>query len=345
MDHARYFKGRTVAVTGAVGTVGRALVDQLLKYDVERVIAIDNNESELFFLDSDYARDDRLVTFMLDIADTDHLARRFIGVDDVIHAAAFKHVPLCEQSPVSAVRNNITGTQSVIDAARRSNVKKVLFTSSDKAVNPTNVMGTSKLMGERLITAANLDNANNRTAFASTRFGNVMGSRGSVFPIFRDQIKKRKPITLTHPDMTRFMMSLDESVRLVLDSVVQMVGGEVFVTKMPVVRIQDFAEAMVGYYAEQDGFDPKEVEIHVIGLRPGEKLFEELTTSEEVNRSYEIDDFIVVLPGFKSIYEDFDFTAYSKRGEPLTEVYDSSKRPAVDHAGCLQLLREAGLID
>ncbi|QNL17880.1 polysaccharide biosynthesis protein [Hyphobacterium sp. CCMP332] len=324
--------------------MGRALVDQLLKYDVERVIAIDNNESELFFLGTDYAKDNRLVSFLLDISDTSHLYRRLIGVDYVIHAAAFKHVPLCEQSPVSAVRNNITGTQSVIDAARRANVKKVLFTSSDKAVNPTNVMGTSKLMGERLITAANLDSSNNRTKFASTRFGNVIGSRGSVFPIFRDQIKKRQPITLTHPDMTRFMMTLDESVRLVLNSLALMVGGEVFVTKMPVVCIKDFAEALVDYYAKQDGFDRKEVDIHVIGLRPGEKLFEELTTSEEVNRSYEIDDFIVVLPGFKVIYEDFDFTTYKERGEPSTEVYDSSKRAKLDNEASLALVREAGLI-
>ena len=242
------------------------------------------------------------------------------------HVAAYKHVPACERHPRIAVENNIIGVQNVITAARDCNVKKVLFTSSDKAVNPTNVMGTSKLMGERLMTAANAISRRRDmdTIFASTRFGNVAGSSGSVIQIFDQQIQQGKPITLTDAGMTRFMMTLEESVQLVLDSLEISCGGEVFVTKMPVFKISDLAEVLVEELAPRYGHDPKDIEIKEIGIRPGEKLYEELTTDEEIQRTLEIDKMFIVLPAFRNIYKRIDYEAHHNTGKKASQVYNSA---------------------
>ncbi|MBT4732583.1 polysaccharide biosynthesis protein, partial [Candidatus Woesearchaeota archaeon] len=243
----KFFDGKSIFVTGSCGTIGAELIVQLLsnpKYSPNEVIGIDNNESSLFFQDQQFLDDSRASFFVADIRDKDELSKRMRGVDVVIHAAALKHVILCERSPEQAVQTNINGVQNIISAADMNNVEVVIFTSSDKAVNPTNVMGTTKLMGERLITAANSSKRENGPIFASTRFGNVLGSSGSVIPIFRNQISNGGPVTLTDRNMTRFVMSVEEAVELVLNSVIEAKGGEVFVTKMPVMRIKDLAVAM-----------------------------------------------------------------------------------------------------
>lgn len=199
-----YLKDKSVLVTGCCGTVGSELVKQLLEnFGVGHLIGIDNSESELFFTQQEYQEYEHASFFLADMRDRMKLTRLFKDVDIVFHAAAFKHVVLCERSPFDAVQTNIHGVQNVIEAAYDAGVEKVIFTSSDKAVNPTSVMGTSKLMGERLITAANNAQRGHNTIFSSTRFGNVLGSRGSVIPIFKEQIRKGGPITLTDPNMTR----------------------------------------------------------------------------------------------------------------------------------------------
>jgi FlaA1/EpsC-like NDP-sugar epimerase len=236
------FKDKTVLVTGACGTVGAELVRQLVESPAAHVVCIDNNETELFFQVEHYRPTGKVSGHLADVRDREALSLRMRGVDIVLHAAALKHVGLCEDSPAQAIATNIQGTQNVIDAAQQNGVERVIFTSSDKAVNPTNVMGTSKLMGERLMTAAaettanGLDNQARQggTIFASTRFGNVLGSRGSVVPLFRRQVEAGGPITLTDRNMTRFIMTLKEAVRLVLESVWIARGGEVMITKMPV---------------------------------------------------------------------------------------------------------------
>ena len=179
------WKGKRVLVTGVCGTVGQELLRQVVAEGPDEVIALDNNESELFFLSEAYRERAEVRLYLGDVRDRRTLTRKMDGVDVVVHAAAFKNVILCEQSPAEAVQTNIVGTQNVIDAAVENGVPRVLFTSSDKAVNPTNVMGTSKLMGERLMTAANSLRRGEGTVFASTRFGNVLGSRGSVVPLFK----------------------------------------------------------------------------------------------------------------------------------------------------------------
>jgi FlaA1/EpsC-like NDP-sugar epimerase len=197
--------------------------------------------------------------------------------------------------------------QNVIEAANDAGVSRVLFTSSDKAVNPTNVMGTSKLMGERLMTAANSARQKDGPIFASTRFGNVLGSAGSVIPLFRKQIAAGGPVTLTDPDMTRFIMSLEEAVRLVMDSAFLNQGGEVFVTKMPVLRIVDLAEVMVQSLAPRYGHRPEKIEIEVIGPRAGEKMYEELMNEEELRRALELPRYFVVLPALKAVHTKIEY--------------------------------------
>ena len=239
-----------------------------------------------------------------------------------MHTAALKHVILNEYSPNEAVQTNIIGTQNLIETALESGVKKVLFTSSDKAVNPTNVMGTSKLMGERLMTAANAGNRSKYPIFASTRFGNVLGSNGSVIPLFQKQIRESDHVTLTDPDMTRFVMTIPEASKLVMDSVFLAQGGEVFVTKMPTINIGDLAQAMIEIEEERGNIEKGSVRIDIIGAKAGEKLYEELINDEEVRRTKEIDQFFAVLPAFKSLYEDITYE-YGGSAKKVDKIYRS----------------------
>ena len=327
----KQFKDKRILVTGACGTVGSELVKQLLlgdDYDIKELIGIDNNESALFFMDQKYLNDTRANFFVADIKDKDELINKTKGIDIIFHAAALKHVVLCEKSPDQAVKTNILGLQNIISSANINSVEVVIFTSSDKAVNPTNVMGTSKLMGERLMTAANSNKREKGPIFASTRFGNVLGSSGSVIPIFHNQIAKGGPVTLTDKNMTRFVMSVQESVQLVIDSAQLARGGEVFVTKMPVIRIEDLAVAMIDLLAPKYHKNINDIVIEQIGTKPGEKLYEELMSDEELRRTLELDKYFSVLPAFRGIYNDIDY-AYSNIinslvSDPYTSELQSS---------------------
>jgi len=323
------FEGKSILVTGACGTVGAELVKQLLAdniYAPKELIGLDSNESELFFLDQKYINEPRASFYVSDIRDKDDLINKMRGVDMVFHAAALKHVILCERSPEQAMQTNIHGVQNVIAAANANNVEMVIFTSSDKAVNPTNVMGTSKLMGERLMTAANSNKRGKGPVFASTRFGNVLGSTGSVIPIFHNQIADGGPVTLTDKNMTRFVMSVEESVQLVLGSAEQAKGGEVFVTKMPVIRIEDLATAMIDEIAPTNGMEAGDINITEIGSKPGEKLYEELMSPEETRRTIELEQFFSVLPAFRGIYHEIDYTYSTVVNEVVTNPYVSEEQ-------------------
>ncbi|MDZ7804385.1 SDR family NAD(P)-dependent oxidoreductase [Thiohalophilus sp.] len=339
---------KRILVTGACGTVGSELVRQLLTdkhYAPDEVIGIDNNESQLFFLDQEYLDDARARFFVADIRDRDELCRRMRGVDIVFHAAALKHVILCERSPEQAVQTNIQGVQNVIAAATENQVERVIFTSSDKAVNPTNVMGTSKLMGERLMTAANSHKRDDGPIFASTRFGNVLGSNGSVIPIFHNQIAKGGPITLTDREMTRFVMSIEEAVRLVIDSAELARGGEVFITKMPVVRIEDMATAMIRILAPHYGHKAKDIDVTVIGAKPGEKLYEELMSDEETRRSVELTNYFAVLPAFRGIYQDIAYDYENIVSEAVTNPYISAVETCMTAEEVAGFLEENRLLE
>lgn len=324
----KLFKNKNILVTGSCGTVGSELVKQLLTddaYEPNEVLGIDSNESEIFFQDQKYLNDIKARFFVADIRDKDELVKKMTDIDIVFHTAALKHVVLSERSPEQAVQTNIIGVQNVIAAAMLNNIEKVIFTSSDKAVNPTNVMGTSKLMGERLMTAANSNKRGAGPIFSSTRFGNVLGSNGSVVPIFYNQIAEGGPVTLTDKNMTRFVMSVEESVRLVLDSSEQAKGGEVFITKMPVVRIKDLAQAMIEELAPLYGKKPYEIKITEIGTKPGEKLYEELMSLEETRRAVELEQYFSVLPAFRGIYHDIDYDYDDVVTDLVTNPYVSEE--------------------
>jgi FlaA1/EpsC-like NDP-sugar epimerase len=342
------FQNKSILVTGACGTVGSELIRQLLSsphYAPDHVVGIDNNESQLFFLDQRYLGDPRAHFFLADIRDRNELKQKMSGIDIVFHCAALKHVILCERSPEQAVQTNIEGVQNVIAAAQINQVEKVIFTSSDKAVNPTNVMGTSKLMGERLMTAANSNKRGKGPIFASTRFGNVLGSNGSVIPIFHNQIARGGPVTLTHREMTRFVMSIEGAVQLIIESASMVRGGEVFIAKMPVMRISDLGQAMIEELAPRYGFNPDDIPVSEIGTKPGEKLYEELMSQEETRRAVELERYFSVLPAFRGIYNDIDYDYPGVVRRSLTNPYVSSDEDALSVEQIKQMLNDYGLLD
>lgn len=339
------WNNKRVLITGVCGTVGGELLRQVSTLPVAEIIGLDNNESELFFVTEEYKSSDHVNVYLGDLRDRDRLTQMMAGVDIVLHSAAYKHVILCEKSPRDAIQTNILGTQNVIDAAIANNVSRVLFTSSDKAVNPTNVMGTSKLMGERLMTAANAYRRGGGPIFASTRFGNVLGSRGSVIPLFKRQISKGGPVTLTDPEMTRFIMTLSQAVQLVMESVFLAKGGEVFVTKMPIARIEDLAHVMVEVLAEQFGHSSADIPVKVIGTKPGEKLYEELMNDEETRRTVELQDYFAVLPAFKAIYEDIEYQYDDQITDQIDRPYNSSVEVSMSQEQLKRYLLEHRLLE
>jgi len=341
-----FFRDKRVLVTGACGTVGRELIRQLLNaHQVRELIGIDNNEGELFFLEHEFSQFENVSFFLADVRDRDKVSRKMKHMEIVYHTAAFKHVILCERSPFEAVQTNILGIQNIINAAIENKVERVIFTSSDKAVNPTNVMGASKLMGERLMAAANSNSREDGPIFTSTRFGNVLGSRGSVIPIFREQIRRGGPVTLTDAAMTRFIMSLEEAIRLVIESACHAVGGEVFITKMPAIRIQDLAEVMIKELAAGYGFSSKDIEIEIIGNKPGEKLYEELMNEEEIRRCWELNKYFVVLPAYGSVYRKIDYKYSNVIHQTVIKPYNSANRIPLSQTDLTEFLRIHNLLE
>lgn len=339
-EHAAW-QGKSVLVTGVCGTVGGQLLNNLRRLDPAEIVGIDSNEAELFFLREQTRSDPRVQLYLCDIRIADQLSRRMNGIDIVLHAAAYKHVDICERSPHEAILTNIIGTQNVIEAAFENRVQRVILTSSDKAVNPTSVMGTSKLMGERLMSAASAQGRNGAPIFSSIRFGNVLGSRGSVIPLFRSQIEGGGPVRLTDRAMTRFIMSLEQAAELVMDAVFLARGGEVIVTKMRVLRIEDLAEVMIADLAPMFGHDPTKIEIVLIGSKPGEKMYEELTNEEEVRRTFDWGNYLIVKPALAASGAD-RFADWAAEGSPLERPYNSALTPAMTQEEISAFIRRPG---
>ncbi|MBN1324544.1 MAG: polysaccharide biosynthesis protein [Methanotrichaceae archaeon] len=291
MDRESYYRGKTVLVTGGVGSIGSQLVRGLIQYHPQSVRILDNNETGLFDLEQEL-KSDLIRPLVGDVRDLDRLRRAFEGVDLVFHAAALKHVPICEFNPFDAVKTNVLGTQNVLDAALDEEVEKVIMISTDKAVNPTNVMGATKLLAERLTISANSYRGSRRTVLSCVRFGNVLGSRGSVVPLFKKQIERGDPLTITDVEMTRFIMDIPKAVELILKAAEIATGGEIFILKMPVMKISDLTQVMI----EELSPEGMKIESKNIGRRPGEKMYEELMTELEATNAYESEDMIVVLP-------------------------------------------------
>ncbi|MHA2053411.1 MAG: UDP-N-acetylglucosamine 4,6-dehydratase family protein [Candidatus Hodarchaeales archaeon] len=293
-----FFKSKRILVTGGTGSVGTEIVKQVLKYDPGVIRIFSNDETGLFNLKvklDNLEKINKKTRYLLgDVRDIDRLRWAVRNIDVIFHAAALKHVPLCENNPFDAVKTNVIGTQNVIEAAMEEGLEKVITISTDKAANPINVMGATKLLAERLTISANRYKGDKPTLFSCVRFGNVLDSRGSVLPIFREQIKKGGPVTLTHRDMTRYVMSLPQAVELVLTASNIMKGGEIFILKMPRVRIRDLAEVMVEKYSKLYGPVKSKIDLAYVGKREGEKIHEELITPEEALNAKETEDMFII---------------------------------------------------
>ncbi|MFC1586767.1 SDR family NAD(P)-dependent oxidoreductase [Planctomycetota bacterium] len=285
-DYNKFFRNKTILVTGATGTVGQELTRALLKYNPKTLRVYSRDESRQFDMAHKFSQYKNIRFLLGDVRDRERLDRAFENVDYVYHLAALKHVGACEYNPFEAVKTNIQGTQNVLDSAILNEVDQVLFTSSDKAANPSNAMGASKLMAERLVIAANAYKGKRRTRFSIVRLGNVLGSRGSIIPLMINQLRTGKSVTLTDPDMTRYVITMKNIIRFIVECSYFLQGGEIFVPQMKTVTTPDLIRAIVNQYCAKHGRDSNKVKIRTIGARPGEKNYEELITEEESSRSW-----------------------------------------------------------
>jgi len=281
-------KNSIILITGGTGSWGQELTRQLLdKYSPQEIRIYSRGEHRQVDMKRNF-QDKRITYFIGDVRDKDRLMLVSKNVDYLFHLAALKHVPVCEENPWEAVQTNIIGTQHVIECALENKIKKVIDVSTDKAVDPFNLYGVTKAAGEKLIIAANL--MSEKTKFVCIRGGNVIGTNGSVVPLFFEQIQKLNTLTLTDKDMTRFFTSLNEAIQLVLKATLESIGGEVLVMKMPSVRIIDLATVVI------ERLGNKKSIVKNIGIRAGEKLHEVLVSKYEISRTYDFDDYFVILP-------------------------------------------------
>lgn len=320
---SKLFENKKILVTGGAGSIGREIVKELLNLNPSVVRVLDNSEEGLWELDQE-VKDERLRFLLGDIRDVDRLRRAIENVDVVFHAAAVKHVPICEYNPFDAIKTNVLGTQNIVDVSLDEEVEKMVAISTDKAANPNNVMGATKLLSERLVVAANYLKGPRKTILTAVRFGNVMGSSGSVMPLFETQIKKGGPLTVTDPNMTRFMMPVKDAIGLIFKAAELSKGGEVFIFKMPAMKIIDLAGVMIGELGPKYNFSPAEIEIKEIGSRPGEKIHEELMTKEEARNALETEDMFIILP--RLIPTEHSNYTYPRTKKAEIKEYSSSNK-------------------
>jgi UDP-N-acetylglucosamine 4,6-dehydratase/5-epimerase len=302
------FKKKKLLITGGTGSFGNAVLKSFLNSEIDEIRIFSRDEKKQD--DMRHAlQSDKVKFFIGDVRDADSLQYAMDQVDYIFHAAALKQVPSCEFYPIEAVKTNILGTENVLNAAIRNNVEKVICLSTDKAAYPINAMGISKAMMEKAAVAKS--RVSSRTTITTTRYGNVMASRGSVIPLFIDQIKQRKPLTITNPDMTRFMMSLEQAVDLVLFSFENGKSGDLFVQKSPAATIGQLAEVMLDIFNSSVG-------VSVIGTRHGEKLYETLLTAEERLNSEDLGDYYRV----RADDRDLNYGKYFSEGNQEVQMID-----------------------
>ena len=300
------FNGKTILITGGTGSFGKRFAEHLLKeYKPKKVIIFSRDESRQATWRKE-STDTRLRFFIGDVRELPRLKRAFNGVDIVVHAAALKHVPLLEYNPFEAVKTNVLGSQNVVDAAIDCNVEKALFISTDKAAQPVNLYGATKLCAEKLFVDGNAYAGEGKTKFACVRYGNVLGSSGSVVEMLVREGKKLKKVPLTHPDMTRFWITFPQSFELVTFALKNMQGGEIFIPRLPSMKIADMFDALAPN-AKQE----------VIGIRPGEKIHEMLLPEDDARQALDLGGYFVILPVFEN-EEKKSHKAYYAKGKPLS---------------------------
>ena len=304
------FIDKTLLITGGTGSFGNAVLQKFLSSEIREIRIFSRDEKKQDDMRMEY-KSDKIKYYIGDIRNFDSINQAMVGVDYVFHAAALKQVPSCEFYPMEAVRTNILGAENMLEAALKNDVKKVVVLSTDKAVYPINAMGLSKALMEKLMVAKSRLLNPQKKVFCATRYGNVMASRGSVIPLFVKQIKEGKPITVTDPGMTRFMMSLDESVRLVEYAFSNAVPGDIFVQKAPASTIGDLAIAI------KDIFNASN-EIRIIGTRHGEKLYETLCNREEMAKAIDQGNFYRI----PADNRDLNYAKYFAKGEVSTSSFE-----------------------
>jgi len=296
---------KNILLTGGSGSFGKKFSEIILRDYNPRSIRIYSRGELLQLQMQEKFDDDRLRFFIGDVRDQQRLHRAMCDVDIVIHAAALKQVPACEYNPIEAIKTNINGAVSVIEAAIDNGVQKVMAISTDKAVHPVNLYGATKMAMEKLFIQANSYKGTRDIRFSCVRYGNVIGSRGSVIPVFKNQLKNGNTITITDDRMTRFWITLEQGVKLVIDSLNLMKGGEIFIPKISSMKITDLAEALA-----------PGAEYKVIGIRPGEKIHEILITEDEARHTSDYDDFYIIYP--EKMYWPSDF---KPEGKPCPEGF------------------------
>lgn len=307
------FKNKTILITGGCGSFGQKITEIIIKEHSPSSVRIYDNRELAVVEMGRKINDSRLRFFIGDVRDRKRLSRAMNGVDIVVHAAALKHVPICEYNPIEAVKTNIDGAVSVIDAAIDNKVAKVMAVSTDKAVHPVNLYGATKMVAEKLFVQANSYSGGKGPIFSCSRYGNVVGSSGSVVPLFLEQKRKNKEITVTDEKMTRFWITLEEGVKFVVDCIEKMRGGEIFIPKIPSMKIMDLAE-LIAPNAKRK----------IIGIRPGEKLHEVLLTREEALHSKEFDKYFVIEPEF-SFWEEESLNGGKSLPEGFSYSSDNNK--------------------
>ena len=331
---------KNVLITGGTGTVGKELLKKMLTYNIHHIYVLSRDEQKQEIETRQFQNHPKVTFIIGDIRDYDTINTMMKGIDIVFHTAAMKIVRICEANPYETFLTNIIGTQNIIRSAAANNVKKVIFTSSDKAANPTSTMGISKLCAERLMSHANFMPGSS-TIFTSVRFGNILGSRGSVLDLFIRQIKTKDHITLTHSDMSRFIFTIDEAVDFLLKSAEIAVGGEVLINKMPNVRIYDLAKVLIRHLAPRFSKNPDTIKIKIIGKHPSEKIYEELVTAHEAERTLEFDDYYCILPTtHRETWQQY----HSVQGKAITREIASNTLAFMNEEDLLTFMLEKDLI-
>ncbi len=330
------FHNKAILVTGGTGSIGREIVSQVLEYQPRVVRVLSRNEYNQYQMRRDFGDRPDLRFLVGDVRERERMLRACEDVEVVFHAGALKHVEICEYNPFEAVKTNVIGTQNVVEAALDYNMELVVGISTDKAVSPTNTMGATKLLGERVILSASQYKGDRRTRFCVIRFGNVLASRGSAIPLFIDQIRGGGPVTLTHRDARRFFMSIPQAVELALKASLDARGGEIYILKMPVLKISDLIQALIRIYAPRFGRKAEDIAVTEIGMLPGEKLFEALMTPEEALCATEHEDYYKVEP-----LKAMDRTG--REGAPAG--YDSAVEPLLSVDEIMDMLDNHGLVE
>lgn len=328
------FDGKILLVTGGTGSFGHAVTRRFLHTGIKEIRILSRDEKKQDDMRKEFD-DDKLKFYIGDVRDYNSIVNAFKGVDYVFSAAALKQVPSCEFYPLEATKTNVLGSDNVITACVNNRVKNAVFLSTDKAAYPINAMGITKALMEKNVIARSRQLLEGETVLCLTRYGNVMASRGSVIPLFLDQIKAGKPITVTNPEMTRFMMTLDDAVDLVMFAFLHAHQGDLFVQKAPAATIDTLAKAVIELTGSKTG-------IQNIGTRHGEKLYETLVTSEEMVRAEDMGNFYRIAADNR----DLNYDKYFSKGEPKMdqiETYNSHNTARLDVEGMKKLLKKLSL--